>query len=117
MDFMYSLVSEIITNNKTLLAGEWIGLHHAPPALKKYFSFMVRLSNTVKIKLEIFLRSVLFWDFTQRRIVFPYQRFGATYRSHLQGSSSPLLIEKKTLIVFVYTYNVFFDVNGEISVL
>jgi hypothetical protein len=30
----------------------------------------------------------LFCDFTQRRMVVPYRRFGTTYRSHLQVSSS-----------------------------
>jgi len=34
------------------------------------------------------MRSSLFWDVTQRRLVVSYQRFGTTYRSHLQGSSS-----------------------------
>jgi len=35
------------------------------------------------------LRSSLFWDATQRRLVVTYRRFGTTYRSHLQGSGSP----------------------------
>ena len=34
------------------------------------------------------MRSVLCWDLTQRRMLIPYRRFGITYRSHLQGSSS-----------------------------
>ena len=34
------------------------------------------------------LRSALFWDFMQHRMVVCYRRFGTTYRSHLQGSSS-----------------------------
>jgi hypothetical protein len=29
-----------------------------------------------------YLRSSLFWDFTQRRLVVSYQNFGTTYRSH-----------------------------------
>jgi len=33
-------------------------------------------------------RSVLVWDFTQRRNVVLRRSFGTTYRSHLQGSSS-----------------------------
>ena len=32
---------------------------------------------------------MLFWDLTQRRLVMPYQHFGTTCRSHLQGSSGP----------------------------
>jgi hypothetical protein len=34
--------------------------------------------------IEIF---VLYWNFTQRALVVGFQRFGKTYRSHLQGSS------------------------------
>jgi len=34
------------------------------------------------------LKSALFWDFTQRRVVTPYRRFGIAYRSHIQESSS-----------------------------
>jgi len=30
----------------------------------------------------------VFWDFTERRFVVNYQRFGTTYRSRLQGSNS-----------------------------
>jgi len=43
------------------------------------------------------LKSELIWDFTQRRMVVWYRRFGATYRSHL-GSSSPrrLTLEDQT---------------------
>ena len=37
-----------------------------------------------------FMRSSLFWDVTQRRLVVSYRRFGATCRPHLQGSSSPM---------------------------
>jgi len=35
------------------------------------------------------VRSALFCDFTQRRVVNPYRNFGTTYRYHLQGSTSP----------------------------
>jgi hypothetical protein len=33
--------------------------------------------------------TALFWDCLERGMVIPYRRFGTTYRSHLQGSSSP----------------------------
>jgi hypothetical protein len=37
---------------------------------------------------------LLFWgEFTQRIMAFPYRRFGTTYRSHLQGSSSSWKME------------------------
>jgi hypothetical protein len=36
------------------------------------------------------MRSLLFWDVTQHRLVVSYRRFGTTYRSHLQGSSLTL---------------------------
>ena len=34
--------------------------------------------------------SLLFWDFTKRRVVVSYRRFGTAYRSHLQGSQLTL---------------------------
>jgi hypothetical protein len=34
------------------------------------------------------MSSALFWDITQRRVLVLYRRFGTTYRSRLQGSSS-----------------------------
>ena len=37
------------------------------------------------------MRSVLFWDITQRKLVIAYWRCGTTYRSHLQWSRSLLL--------------------------
>jgi len=36
--------------------------------------------------------TALFWVITQRVLVISYRRFGTTYRSHLQGSSSWPLI-------------------------
>jgi hypothetical protein len=35
------------------------------------------------------MRSTLFWDITQRRVVIGYRRFGTTYPSHRQGWRSP----------------------------
>jgi hypothetical protein len=35
------------------------------------------------------MRSSLFWDITQRRVVIFCRRFGTTYGSHIQGSRSP----------------------------
>jgi hypothetical protein len=44
--------------------------------------------------------TALFSDITQGRVVIVYRRFGATYRSHLQGSRSPrrklLTLEDRT---------------------
>ena len=40
----------------------------------------------------LILRSALVWDITQRRVVIPYRRFGATYQSHLQESRSHFLL-------------------------
>jgi len=36
-----------------------------------------------------YLKSALFWDITQYRVVIPYRLFGTTYRSHLQVSRNP----------------------------
>jgi len=35
------------------------------------------------------MRTVLFWIITQRVVVIPHRRQGATYRSHFQGSRIP----------------------------
>jgi len=35
------------------------------------------------------VQSPLFWDITQHWVVIPYQCFGTTYQSHLQGSRNP----------------------------
>ena len=37
---------------------------------------------------EVPLKSALFWDFTQRRMVLSYRRFGKIDQFHLQGSRS-----------------------------
>jgi len=37
----------------------------------------------------LLLRSALFWDIRQRRVLFTYRRFGTTSQSHFQGWSSP----------------------------
>ena len=39
--------------------------------------------------MKIIVRSSIFWDFTQCRLVVSYRSFGTTYRYHLRGSSSP----------------------------
>jgi hypothetical protein len=38
-----------------------------------------------------YLRSTLFWDFTQRRMVVCYQRFGTTYRYRYKSQTVRLL--------------------------
>jgi hypothetical protein len=35
----------------------------------------------------MYIRSALFWDIVQHRVVILYRRFGTTHRSHLQGSN------------------------------
>jgi len=51
------------------------------PAKRKY-------KNSITI-IFTWLRYVLFWDVTQRRVVIPYRSFGTNYLSHLQGSRIP----------------------------
>jgi hypothetical protein len=53
----------------------------AQPALTKMK--IVQCLNTFKA-VNLKMRSLLFWDFRQRRLVVSYGRFGTTYRSHLQ---------------------------------
>jgi len=38
------------------------------------------------------MRTALFWDVTQQGVVIPYLRFGAIYRSRLQGSRTGTFI-------------------------
>ena len=45
------------------------------------------------------IRSALFWDFMQHRMVILYRRFGTTYRSHLQGSGNP-----RGILAFFFFY-------------
>jgi hypothetical protein len=42
----------------------------------------------------MYRRSSIFWDVTQRRFVVICRRFGTSYRSHIQGSSSPRPLNK-----------------------
>jgi len=43
------------------------------------------------------VRSALFWDLTQRKMVVTYRSFGATFRSHFQRSSSLGLLDPHTV--------------------
>jgi hypothetical protein len=54
------------------------------------WQFMHNLMHSpwVQVSAAMLMRSSLFWDITQRRVVILYRRFGKTYRSHLQGSIS-----------------------------
>jgi hypothetical protein len=42
---------------------------------------------------EVLMRSALFWDMPQRRVVILYRRFGKTYRCHLQGPRIPRFLD------------------------
>jgi len=42
------------------------------------------------------MRSALFRDVTQRRVVIPYRRFGTTYRFHRQGQE----IQEETILYY-----------------
>jgi len=46
----------------------------------------IKINNNFKGQ---YMLSALFWNFRQRRLAVSYRRFGTTYRSHLQESSSP----------------------------
>jgi hypothetical protein len=43
------------------------------------------------------MRSLLFWDVTQPRLVVSYRRFGTPSRSHILGSSSPRGMDSLTV--------------------
>jgi hypothetical protein len=45
------------------------------------------------------MRSELFWDFRQRRMVIPYRRFGTTYQTRIQAFLGVLTLEDGTDIL------------------
>ena len=61
----------------------------------EYCFFYISYILTVLSGLKPRMRAALFWVITQRVVIIPYQWFGATYRSHLQGSRNGLLTLKK----------------------
>jgi hypothetical protein len=63
-------------------------LHSYRPWSTPFFrsAALVYPRNSFQASAAMFIRSALFWDIARRRVVSVYRRFGATYRSHLQGS-------------------------------
>jgi hypothetical protein len=53
---------------------------------KNILKFLRRFVGHPMHRTSTTLRSALFWDITQRRVVILYRRFRTTYRSHLQWS-------------------------------
>jgi hypothetical protein len=53
-----------------------------------HFSLMTQSVAWFQTSTAMYMRSELFWNNTQRRVVILYRRFGTTHRSHLQGSRS-----------------------------
>ena len=58
-----------------------------------------------------------FWDFEQRRFVVRYRRFGATYRSYLQQSSSTTLPNHECLTLEEGTFRLCRNVDNYQSTL
>ena len=54
------------------------------------------------------IRSALFWDITQCRVVILCRRFGTTYRPHIQGSRSPKRKKKSSSFKKSKKKNLFF---------
>ena len=50
-----------------------------------------KMAFSFRIKVKKYLRSALFWDFTQHRNVVCYRRFGTTYRSRYESQAPRLL--------------------------
>ena len=51
----------------------------------------------MKVTYRLLLRPALFLDFTQHRMVIPYQHFGTTYQAHIKGSSTSYFLDCLTL--------------------
>jgi len=58
------------------------------------------LTSASHVSAAVYMRSSL-WDVRQRRMLVIYRCYGANYRSHLQGSSSPSRPIKMLLIVWI----------------
>jgi hypothetical protein len=67
-------------------------VYHIPKGYVHVAWLLIVISHMKMFK----IRSALFWGIMQRRVVIIYRRFGATYRSHLQGSRNPLSLEDGT---------------------
>jgi hypothetical protein len=52
---------------------------------QEFFSVHWQARSKLKVLPIVPLRSGLFWAITQSEVVIPYQRFGTTYWSNLQG--------------------------------
>jgi hypothetical protein len=88
IDSIVGLKIYFITRMKCKIVGKE---YNRQPLLPKHCMFEVYLNIIHKSKLYIiestlYLRSAFLWNFTQRKVVLPYRRFGTTYRSHLQES-------------------------------
>jgi hypothetical protein len=60
------------------------------------------------------LRCTFLWDFTHRRMVAYYQHFGTSYRSHLQGYSSPRILQVTQCSYRVESWNQYIRKNVKI---
>jgi len=49
----------------------------------------------------MYMRSATFRDIKQRRVLIPYQIFGATYRSQLQGSRIPKILKFRLKVAYM----------------
>ena len=59
----------------------------------RHFSSLARQIQLSDRSCSQYKRSAIIWDITQRIVAVPYIRFGATCRSHLQGSSYPIFLD------------------------
>jgi len=53
-----------------------------------YYIKMLQLCDT-KVSTYLMMRTAVLWAIMQQAVVIPYQSFGTTYRSHLQGPRIP----------------------------
>ena len=57
--------------------------------LSLYYNFnTIWIIIIIIVYIVAWFQAAIFWDFTQRRMVASYRRFGTTYRPNLQGSFS-----------------------------
>jgi hypothetical protein len=83
--FPSSLYTPYMSGTQTVFCST-LGFRGRPSGETQPHFITTKLANIIFVSFDV--RSSFFWDFTQRRPVVCCRRFGTTYRSHLQGSSS-----------------------------
>ena len=89
---LYVIISVPIGTASAVYECTWWHSYELPGSWRYNRSLQQYYCVWFEASAAIWVRYALFGDFVQRKIVVSYRRFGTTYRSPLQGSSSSLTI-------------------------